>query len=640
MRFNRPQVAYAHDIVMAALSFALALWLRMGSDALSLPTEATLLSIALFTAVAAVVFRYVGLYKGIWRYASVNDLKQITKAVTLTVLIFLPIIFLATRAEHVPRSVPLINWSILLILLGGPRFAYRLFKDGGLDLVFENTPKPRILVLLVGTGDEAETFIRAMARPRDAAYKVVGVIDDKGGRVGRAIHDVPVLGKLEDLEDIVGSLKRRGRPPQRLIISKPSIDGQKVREILDRAETLGLTLSRLPRLTDFKAGEDRIEVKPIDLEDLLGRPQATLDRAAMRELIENQRVLVTGAGGTIGGELCRQLSRLGPEHLCVVESSERGLYDITQELSTVHDVPLASVLADVRDRNRLSEVFSTNRPNLVFHAAALKHVPIVEDHLVEGVLTNALGTRNVADTCVAFGVRAMVLISTDKAVNPTSIMGATKRAAESYCQAVDLHQTKRRGPGSPAPTRFVTVRFGNVLGSTGSVVPLFQKQLAAGGPITVTDPAMTRYFMTTREAVELVLQASALGSRSAEQAGQIYVLDMGEPVRIVDLARQMIRLAGKQPDKDIEIVFTGARPGERLNEQLFHEAEALLPTGLDGIRLASPRTTDIQFQSRALDELQAAAASGEAGKCMELLRRLVPEYTPDEQTEPAKALAG
>ncbi len=638
MRFNRPQVAYAHDIIMAALSFALALWLRMGADALTLPIEATLLSIALFAAVAAVVFRFVGLYKGIWRYASVNDLKQITKAVTLTVLIFLPIIFLATRAEHVPRSVPLINWSVLLILLGGPRFAYRLFKDGGLDLVFDNAPITRIPVLLLGTGDEAETFIRAMARPRDAAYRVVGVVDDKGGRVGRAIHDVPVLGKLDRLEEIVSTLKRRGRSPQRLIITKPSIDGQQVRDILDRAEHLGLTLSRLPRLTDFKAGEERIRVKPIDLEDLLGRPQNALDRAAMEKLIAGQRVLVTGAGGTIGGELCRQLSQLRPEHLCIIDNSERGLYEITQELSG-GDLAISPVLADVRDRIRLNEVFADHRPNLVFHAAALKHVPIVEDHLVEGVLTNAIGTRNVADTSVAFGVRAMVLISTDKAVNPTSVMGASKRVAESYCQAVDLREA-RRGSGSTPPTRFVTVRFGNVLGSTGSVVPLFQRQLTAGGPITVTDPAMTRFFMTTREAVELVLQASVLGSKADQSAGHIFVLDMGEPVRIVDLAKQMIRLAGKQPDKDIQIVFTGARPGERLNEQLFHEAEPLQATGLEGIRLASPRTTDIEFLSLVLDELQAAAEAGESEKCMDLLRRLVPEYTPYDAAKPAKALAG
>ncbi len=636
MRFNRPHVAYAHDIVMAAISFLLSIWLRMGADMLLLPTEAVILWVVIFTAVAAIVFRFVGLYKGVWRYASVNDLKQIAKAVTLTVLIFLPVVFLATRAENVPRSVPVINWLVLIVLLGGPRFAYRLFKDGGLDLSPEPNPRPRIPVLLVGTGDEAETFIRAMARPRDATYRVVGVVDDKGGRVGRAIHDVSVLGRLGDLKSIVDKLKNQGRAPQRLIITKPNIDGSKIRDMLDQAEELGLTLSRLPRLTDFRSGEERIEVQPIALEDLLGRPQTTLDRSAMQHLIEGRRVLVTGAGGTIGGELCRQIASLRPAHLCLVENSERGLYETAQEFAEQDITSLAPVLADVRDRARLDEIFAEHRPDLVFHAAALKHVPIVENHVTEGVLTNAVGTRNVADASVSHGAKAMVLISTDKAVNPTSVMGATKRVAESYCQALDLHQAQRQGTA----TRFVTVRFGNVLGSTGSVVPLFQNQLAAGGPITVTDPGMTRYFMTTREAVELVLQATALGVSSEQRAGHIYVLDMGDPVRIVDLARQMIRLAGKEPDKDVQIVFTGTRPGERLNEQLFHEAEPLQPTSIDGVQLASPRTTDIQFMSRAIEELQGSAIAGENHKCAELLRRLVPEYTPYEEAPPTAALAG
>ena len=582
MRANRPQVAYAHDIVMAAFSFLLSLWLRMGSSLFSLPIEATVLGTVVFTAGAAVVFRRLGLYRGVWRYASVNDLKQITKAVTLTILVFLPIIFLTTRAEYVPRSVPVINWLVLIVLLGGPRFAYRLFKDGGLDLTSEANPRPRIPVLLVGAGDEAETFIRAMTRHRDAAYRVVGVLDDKGGRVGRAIHQVPVLGKLEDLERIVGTLNRQNRAPQRLIITKAHLAGPRIREILRRADELGLTLSRLPRLTDFRGDDEPIEVKPIALEDLLGRPQTVLDRAAMRSLIEGRRVLVTGAGGTIGGELCRQVAGLGPQHLCLVENSERGLYEITQELTALDRTPLAPVFADVRDRARLNEVFAQQRPDLVFHAAALKHVPIVEDHGVEGILTNIVGTRNVADASVSFGTQAMVLISTDKAVNPTSIMGATKRAAESYCQALSLHEKRRSSSDGTPATRFVTVRFGNVLGSTGSVVPLFQSQLASGGPITVTDPEMTRYFMTKREAVELVLQASALGSEGDQPAGHIYVLDMGEPIRIVDLAHQMIRLAGKQPEKDIKVVFPGARPGEKLNEQLFHEAEPSRPTSVEG----------------------------------------------------------
>ena len=358
------------------------------------------------------------------------------------------------------------------------------------------------------------------------------------------------------------------------------------------------------------------------IEDLLGRPQATLDRAAMRRLIGGRRVLITGAGGSIGGELVRQVSDLGPAELALLDNSEFNLYAIERELAERHGgLSRRAFLGDVRARARVDDVFAAAAPELVFHAAALKHVPLVEANPFEGVLTNVVGTVNVADACRVSGVKGMVMVSTDKAVNPTSVMGATKRIAEAYCQALDL----ARAGG----TRFVTVRFGNVLGSTGSVVPLFQKQLAQGGPLTVTHPDMTRYFMTQREAVELVLQASALGAEaSRDEDGKIYVLDMGEPVRILDLARQIIRLAGRRPETEVRIEFIGPRPGERLAEEPLHGSEPLVPTVCKGILLAAPRAGDAQALACDITRLAEAAHRADGDALSAALMHLVPEYRP------------
>jgi O-antigen biosynthesis protein WbqV len=345
-------------------------------------------------------------------------------------------------------------------------------------------------------------------------------------------------------------------------------------------------------------------------------------------------VLVTGAGGTIGGELVRQVAAFGPARLALLDNGEYALYAIDLEMTErFPDVPRHSIIGDVRDRERLARILAEARPDIVFHAAALKHVPICEANPFEGVLTNAVGTRNVAEACRAAGVATMVQISTDKVVNPTNVMGASKRIAEAYCQALDILGRERSG------TRFVTVRFGNVLGSTGSVVPLFQRQLAAGGPLTVTHPEMTRYFMTVREAVELVLQATVLGRR-ADQPGRIYVLDMGEPVRILDLARQMIRLAGLRPGVDVEIAFTGLRPGEKLFEEIFHGAEPLLPTECKGLLLAAPRTADAASLGRAIDELEAICRREDEAALADALRRLVPEYRRPEPAPLPRAAAG
>lgn len=624
MRSKRTHIAHGHDLFMAAASIFASLYLRLGNDLFtSYDSEFILLNVVVFTFVAAAVFWPFGLYRGVWRYASMNDLLQIAKAVTLVVLIFALVTFIATRSENLPRSLPVINWFVLVSLLGGPRFIYRLIKDKRIDLTFEHGDRPRVPVLLAGAGDEAETFIRAMTRSDRSNYRVVGILDEKNHRVGLKIHDVPVLGDLSEFGEVVEKVARRGDRVQRLIVTKEHLGSEPMRLLLDQAECLGITMSRLPRLTDFKSSStERLEVRPIAVEDILGRPQAVLDRPAMRALVTGKKVFVTGAGGTIGAELVRQVSDFGPAHLALLDNAEFNLYSADMELAERHpNLSRAAILADVRDRARINEVIGAVRPDLVFHAAALKHVPMVELHPCEGVLTNIIGTRNVADACQYHGISTMVFISTDKAVNPSSVMGASKRAAESYCQALDMSRSKHVDGGG-RNTHFTTVRFGNVLGSTGSVAPLFQHQIAAGGPVTVTHPQAERYFMTVREAVELVLQASAV---SGSQPGAILILEMGEPVRILDLARQMIRLSGKEPEKDVKIVFTGLRPGEKLQEELLHDNEEVAPTTAPGITMAEPRTADIQLLLRALDELTEAARAGDSGRTVGLLARLVPE---------------
>ncbi|SDE64217.1 polysaccharide biosynthesis protein [Rhodospira trueperi] len=622
----RARIAYVHDVVMSGLSFLLSLYLRVGGSwAEHVASQTVMTGTVVFTLMAAAVFLYQPMYKGIWRYASMRDLVAITKAVTLTILLFVPAMFLTGRLEDLPRSAFLINWFVLMALLGGPRFVYRIFKDRRLDFHFEARRDPNAIpILLVGAGDAAEQFLRSLHRQPGASYRVVGIVTRKKSRVGRHIHGVEILSTVDDVEDAVGTLSGRNLRPMKLVLTDEAFAGEEVKRLLDTCDRLGLTLARLPRPTDLRDGTaDRLDVRPVSVEDLLGRPQAVLDREAIAALIAGRRVLVTGAGGSIGAELARQVAALGPASLTLFDSSEFALYAIDLEVAEQQpDLPRVAALGSVRERGRLDAVMAAARPDVVFHAAALKHVPMVEMNPVEGIWTNAVGSRHVADACRAHGVATLVMISTDKAVNPTNIMGAGKRAAESYCQALDILDQDR-----PRRTRFITVRFGNVLGSTGSVVPLFQRQLARGGPLTVTDPKMTRYFMTIREAVELVFQAAALGTAADNYRGRIFVLDMGEPVRIADLARQMIRLAGLRPDQDIDIVYTQPRPGEKLFEEIFHGAERPLPTEREGVLIADPRRQDHARVAALMDALEAACRDGDARAALERLRDLVPEYT-------------
>jgi FlaA1/EpsC-like NDP-sugar epimerase len=628
---RRAVLAFLHDVMMAAASFVAALYLRIGSEIVDYQPRLTAIYLLGFTLTAAGAFLLTGLYRGIWRYASLPDLFNIARAVSLTVAVFLPVMFVLTRLEALPRSTLLIDWFVLIALLGAPRLAYRLFKDRGLDHILERTRHHSVPVLLISTKDGADTFIREMLRDPRAVYRVVGVLADTPSRVGREIYRVPVLGTIDKLEEVVRRLERRGRRPHKLIVTAQNFSGAQIRALLERADALAIPLARLPRLTDFRRNlEDDLEraVEPIALEDLLGRPQAVLDRDGMARLVAGRRVLITGAGGTIGAELTRQIAAFAPGRLVLIDNSEFALYAIDGELrERFPGLARLPLLRDVRERREIDEVLAAERPEIVFHAAAFKHVPMIEANPLEGVLTNILGSRNLAEAARAHGAALVVMISTDKAVNPVSVMGATKRLAESFCQALDLYEAHHRAAHGEG-TRYVTVRFGNVLGSTGSVVPLFARQLAQGGPLTVTDPEVTRFFMTVREAVELVLQASALSpaAEGDDSRGKIFVLDMGEPIRIVDLAHQMIRLAGLRPERDIRVEFIGLRPGEKLHEELFHPAEPLMATANPAIRLAAPRTADYAMLARGLDELEENARQRREERALQLLERLVPEY--------------
>ena len=621
---GRGLIAFGHDIVMAGLSFVVAMYLRTGATDYNLNNELLIEGAVAMTLIGGIVFWISGLYRGVWRYASMDDLMAITRAATITMLVFLMVMFMWSRMDDVPRSVPFINWLALMAMLGGPRFIYRSWKDRRIELPSLGAAS-KVPVLLIGASDGADQFLRGLRQSADAPYSIAGILSEHPERVGRTIRGAAVIGTVADLETVFADLKARGMAPQRLILTKDEITGAPVRDLLERAANLGLTLARVPRATDFRAAEtDRVEIKPVAIEDLLGRPQTPLERGIMRNLIKGKRVVVTGAGGSIGAELARQIAAFEPAQLGLIENNEYALYTIDRELAeTRPGLPRRAVIADVRDRERIADALKDLKAEIVFHAAALKHVPLVEDNPAEGVRTNVQGTVNVADACLAAGVTTMVQISTDKAINPTSIMGATKRAAEMYCQALDLSDESRS-------CRFVTVRFGNVLGSTGSVVPLFQRQLEKGGPLTVTHPEMTRYFMTVHEAVELVLEASALGSAGEVSDGRIFVLDMGEPVRIVDLARQMIRLSGKVPDADVKIEFTGIRPGEKLYEEVFHDGETTVETNHAGLLLAAPRVVSIDELQRRMSPLLRAAETGDDANVRKLLHAIVPEYIEPE----------
>ncbi|WP_420547829.1 polysaccharide biosynthesis protein [Curvivirga sp.] len=625
---NRARLAFLHDIAMTGLSVPAALALRMGDSIMSIAQEEILFASIVMMLIAIPAYASFGMYKGIWRFASLEDMITVGKAVSIVSLIFLLIMFFVSRLEWLPRSFPVISWLLLIIILSGSRAAYRILRDRKTSNLLKASAPNRIPVLLVGTGPETDLFLRELRNAEAPIYNAIGLLSFDRRRVGLHIQNTPIIGTIEDLnQDLVKSLQIQ---PSKIIITKEDPNSESLRKLVEIAQDLGLTVSRSSRLSELKEGtEDHVteNIRPIAIEDLLGRPQASLDRPAMKDLVHGKRVLVTGAGGSIGSELVRQITAQGPAEITLVDASEYLLYLIDHEVAALYpDLPRHTVLANIREEDRINDIFSRLKPELVFHAAALKHVPMIEENPMEGILTNLGGSRIIADACRKAGVLCMVQISTDKAVNPTNVMGATKRLAECYIQSLD--------PISRAEdsTKFVVVRFGNVLGSNGSVVPLFQKQLAEGGPLTVTHPEVNRFFMTIREAVELVLQASVLGVKDAESAGKIYVLEMGQAVKIADLARQIIILAGKRPDIDVEIKYTGLRPGEKLYEEVLHDDESQMPTSADGILLAAPRSYEYNELVKELNAILNAAQSRDRKETLTRLQTLIPEYKGDQNT--------
>ncbi|WBU56496.1 polysaccharide biosynthesis protein [Paracoccus sediminicola] len=493
-------------------------------------------------------------------------------------------------------------------------------------------------VVLVGLGATSDLFMRAVHQGL-SPYKVVGIIDDSMESTDLLFHSVPILGSIRDPKPIIRKLMTAEELPRCLLLTETvtHFDREGIEMLRNWAEAQGIKVRSLPNLTEeqptFRMGGN---VATIDPEDVLTRPQKRVEMQLLRDTYRGKRVLVTGAGGSIGSELVRQLASLNPAELVLVENSEFNAYQVDRLLGRhFPDVPRALHLCCIRDRVHLQSIFEEHRPDMVFNAAALKHVPLVEANPCEGVLTNVIGTRNVCDAARSVGVKAFVQVSTDKAVNTTNIMGATKRVAEFYCQAQDLI-TRDLG----CDTRFFAVRFGNVLGSSGSLIPLFQEQIARGGPLTVTHPDMERYFMTIREAVELTLVAAAQGLRSGDDNGRIYVLDMGQPVRIVDLAERMIRMAGKEPGKDVKIDFIGIRPGEKLFEELFDRTEVVQPAGFAGVSCAIPNAVPMSRLRAALLKLERSARSGDEQSVRRGLADLVPGFggaLPEAEVRPFPA---
>ena len=553
----------------------------------------------------AVIFHGFGMYRGIWRFASIPDLRRIALAAGTVALAIPAVLLMLQRLGDVPRSVLVLHPLLLVLIMGGSRFMYRAWKDGYLISPRQFDAEP---VIVVGAGAAGAALLRDLAG--NQRWRAVGVLDDDPAKLRLQIQGVSVLGRLDGVARIAAA-----HQVQTAIIAMPSASSSARRRAVELVVGAGLKALTVPALADVLSGRvTATEVRQVELEDLLGREQVLLDDAGLKEQLCRKSVLVTGAGGSIGAELCRQIARFGPQKLIFLEQSEFALYSIEQEFV---GWPISCVVGDVKDAARMAAVFAEHRPDVVFHAAAYKHVPLMEcDNAWEAVRNNVLGTLIVARAALASGTGEFVLISTDKAVNPTNVMGASKRLAEVVCQAVQEQRSA---------TRFVMVRFGNVLGSSGSVIPLFREQIARGGPVTVTHPEIIRYFMLIPEAAQLVLQAGLLASRQ-QAGGEIFVLDMGEPVKIVDLARDMIRLSGLADD-DIKIEFTGLRPGEKLYEELLADGESSLPTPHPKLRIAKPTVVPDPAWLAELEVWLAQPVRTEA-EVKEVLLRMVPEYRP------------
>ncbi len=601
-RLRNRGAAFFHDLLMVPVAWLGAYWLRFN---LEMPPEefvvAAVIALPLVVPVQAAVFWLFGLYRGVWRFASLPDLMRILKAVVFGSVLCLVLMFVLFRLQDVPRTVPLLFVLLQLLLLAGPRLLYRWRKDRRLDLGGGQR------VLVVGAGSAGEMLVRDMLRDPLRLYRPVAFVDDLPRRQGAEIHGIAVMGQCERIPEVVAEYAI-----DVVVLAIPSASSPQMRRLVELCERSGAPFRTVPRLRSLMSGQVSVnQLKAVSIEDLLGRDPVRLDWEGIRGGLRGQVILVTGGGGSIGSELCRQIARLEPGRLVVYENSEFNLYAIEEELRSVFpDLDLRAHLGDVSDVAAVEHLFASQRPQRVFHAAAYKHVPMLESQVREALRVNVMGTRAVADAAQRHGCTEFVLISTDKAVNPGNVMGASKRLAELYCQCMD----------ASARTRYITVRFGNVLGSAGSVVPLFRRQIDRGGPVTVTHPDMERYFMTIPEACQLIMQAGVLG-----EGGEIFVLEMGEPVKIRYLAEQMICLSGRDP-ADIPIDYIGLRPGEKLYEELFYQDEGLTPTRHERIRVARHRVMDSEMLRRGLEEMARQLATYENEALMMQLGRLVPEW--------------
>jgi len=597
-----------HDVLWIPVALLLAFWVRFNLAIIPdqfLKVVYLILPIALITQIFC--YWYFGLYRGIWRFASMPDIVRIIKAVVAGVSFTMLVVFLIYRLENTPRSILMLYPMFLLAGLSAPRLFYRWYKDK--HLYFDDKNKKRALI--VGAGRAGEMLVRSMLREKELVP--VGFIDDDSHKTNRDIHGVRVVGDMRVMNKVLSDLT-----VDLVIISIRNISATSMKSVLRICNDNGVECRILPSLTDTEINDENIDIsllRRIKIEDLLGRESVKLDERPLSKFIGGACVLITGAGGSIGSELCRQVLKYKPKKLVLFEQSEFNLYEVNKNLSMLDeyvDVDVVSLLCDVRDYFAARDIFAQHRPNIVFHAAAYKHVPIIEENAAEGVKTNLIGTINLTEVATQFKVEKFVMVSTDKAVNPTSTMGASKCVAEIYCQALD----------EGTNTKFITTRFGNVLDSTGSVVPLFREQIKNGGPVTVTHKDIERYFMSIPEAASLILQAASMG-----EGGEIFVLDMGEPIKIYDLARQMIRLSGYDPDKDINIEITGLRQGEKLYEELFHESEDYSGTMHPKILLATSRLVDWDVFSIQLENVQDACKRNDVDALVRSLKDIIPEFT-------------
>ncbi len=621
-----------HDVVMTAAAVLVSFFVRFEERGLAERWDDLLVFLPVFVVYAAIVYHLFHLYRAKWRFASLPDLFNIFRAVTvLTFTLVVLDYVLASSAFYGALLFGKITIGLYFLLqiafLGGPRLAYRYYRYWRTRT--HARAQHAAAVLLIGRATDADVFLRAIESGAVQKVWPVGILSDAPSDRGQSVRGVPVLGRLAQLDSVLADSGAGPSRPVRLIClpsafeSEGALDG-----VLTRARQLGLAVNRLPSLDGRTLDGHTLRLAPVDVEDLMLRPRVDVDHARLKAFAAGRAAIVTGGGGSIGAEICDRLVSFGVARLLVLDNSEPALHAVLERLGAARgDVAVTGRIADVRDRERIHKLFYEFAPDLVFHAAALKHVPILETDWQEGVKTNVFGSVNVCDAAIAAGAAVLVVVSTDKAIEPVSILGATKRLSEIYAQAHDREVAAAKGAGPR--TRLISVRFGNVLASSGSVVPKFKAQIAAGGPVTVTHPDMVRFFMTVREACDLVITAASHASEGIVPPVSVYVLNMGQPVRILDVAERMIRLAGLEPGKDIEIAFTGVRPGERLNEILFSAEESSRNIGVPGIVAALTGAPSLAVVRGWLAELEKAVASDDRDRAEALLRSAVPGFRGD-----------